>query len=96
MAGEDPMGGQARTRGDIPGDGEPIDISSTDHTCAKVTTAIWVGTGGTLKLTLESGVTVPFPDVPDGTYFLVRAKVVVKTGTDCDGMVALWTYNPSA
>lgn len=90
----DSLGGQARTRNDVPGGGQAVDISSTDYTPAWTTTMLWVGTGGTLKLTLESGDIVTLTSVPDGTQLLLRVTKVHHTGTTASDIVALWAHNP--
>lgn len=90
----DSLGGQARTRNDVPGAGSDVDVSSVDYAPAFTTTTIWVGTGGALKLTLESGDVVTLPNVPDGAQLLVRAKLIWSAGTTATGIVALWAHNP--
>ena len=89
----DSLGGQARTRNDVPGGGQAVDISSTDYTPAWTTTMLWVGTGGALKLTLESGDVVTLTNVSDGAQLLLRVKLVWKVGTTASDIVALWAHN---
>jgi hypothetical protein len=70
--------------------GEAVDISSADHAPSSCTRALWVGTGGTVKLTLLDGSVVSFPNVSDGTLLPVRCILIWKTGTDASDMVAGW------
>ena len=54
-----------------------------------VARALWVGTGGALKVTTAKGSTVTF-NVPGGGVLPVQVSRVFATGTDASGIVALW------
>ena len=54
-----------------------------------VTRAIYIGTAGTLKLTMQDGVAVSFAAIAAGMY-RIRAKIVWSTGTSAANIVALW------
>jgi hypothetical protein len=70
--------------------GEAVDISSADHTPTSCTRALWVGTGGDVKVTLLSGSVVTLANVPDGTLLPVRALLVWNVGSTATDIVALW------
>ncbi|SOC91600.1 hypothetical protein SAMN05216358_1719 [Rhizobium sp. AN5] len=54
-----------------------------------VTRAIYVGNGGQLCLTLLSGATVTFQNLPAGSLLPVRATRVFSTRTTATGLVGL-------
>ena len=51
--------------------------------------AIYVGTGGDLKLTVGS-TAVTFKNVPSGTLLPIRAQLIWSTGTTASNVVALF------
>lgn len=55
-----------------------------------VTRAVYVGTGGDLKVTMADSGTVTFADVPSGTTLAIRCKVIWATGTVASDIIALW------
>lgn len=57
---------------------------------ANVTSAIFVGGAGGLKVTMAGSGTVTFAAVPDGFTLPIRAKIVFNTGTAATDLVALW------
>jgi hypothetical protein len=52
--------------------------------------ALFVGTGGNLKVTLVDGGTVTFNNVPSGSVLPVAASVVWSTGSTASGVIALY------
>lgn len=71
--------------------GNAAAITPSDSTdLPTVTRAIYVGTGGDLKVTMRGGQTVTFKAVPQGTLLPIRATRVwnpVGTATD---LVGVW------
>ena len=55
-----------------------------------VTRALYVGTGGNVKVQMQDSGTVTFVSVPTGTTLPIRCKKVFATNTDATDMVALW------
>lgn len=53
-----------------------------------VTTGIWVGTGGAVRLTTATGQTVTLTSVPGGAFLPVQATRVHSTGTTASNMFA--------
>lgn len=62
------------------------DSNTLTPSCA----ALWVGTGGTVKVTLADGGTVSFTNVPSGSVLPVAASVVWSTGTTASAIIALY------
>lgn len=52
------------------------------------TSAIYVGTGGSLQVVMSSGRTALFTNVPGGVWFPVEAIQVQSSGTTASGLVA--------
>jgi hypothetical protein len=66
-------------------------VTPNDSTDLPTTSrALWVGTGGTLVLTLKGGSSVILQNVPDGSLLPVRASRVLSTGGTASNIVALW------
>ena len=57
---------------------------------AHVSRALYVGTGGSLRLTLKSGAVVTLAGVVSGTILPLRACRVWAGGTTAADIVALW------
>lgn len=55
-----------------------------------VTRALYVGTGGDVKVAMADSGEVTFVTVPTGTTLAIRVKKVFATGTDASDIVALW------
>lgn len=55
-----------------------------------VSRALYVGTGGDVKVTMQDSGTVIFADVPTGTTLPIRVKVVFATLTTATDIIALW------
>lgn len=64
----------------------PDDVDDLDD----VTRAIWVGTGGNVKVDLKGSGTVTLNNVADGTMLPLRVTKVHATDTTASNMVALW------
>lgn len=65
-----------------------FDITPDDDTdLTFVTRAIWVGTGGNLKVTLVGGETVTYKNLPDGTEKVGCFVRVFATGTTASDLV---------
>jgi hypothetical protein len=54
------------------------------------TRAIYVGSGGDLRVEMADGGTVTFPGVLAGTVYPISVKQVYDTGTTASDLVALW------
>ena len=63
------------------------------NTVDQVYDAIWVGTGGNLRLTSHRGNQVIFSNVGDGKIVPCACKRVLAAGTTATNLVGL-TYNP--
>ena len=66
-------------------------ITPSDTTdLAVVTRAIYVGTGGDLKVTMRGGQTVTLKAVPQGSTLPLRVARVLFTGTTAADLVGVW------
>ena len=52
--------------------------------------AVYVGTGGHIKVTMISGDAVTFNNVLGGTFMPIRASRIWATGTTADDIIALY------
>ena len=52
--------------------------------------ALYIGTGGDLKVTLVGSGTVTFSSYPSGTWMPLRVQRVFASGTTATGIVAVW------
>lgn len=65
-------------------------VTPNDSTAIEPTRALWVGTGGTIAVTLVSGDAVTLTAVPNGTLLPLRVTAVKSTGSSgIAGVVAL-------
>jgi hypothetical protein len=72
------------------GNGEVVDISSTDHTFSRPTRGIYVGTAGDLKVRFyRNAASVTLTALPAGLYPFQCDKVI-KTGTTAAAIVGVW------
>ncbi len=55
----------------------------------EVTRALYVGSGGTLALVLQSGAEITLENVGSGTLLPLRARRVKQTGTSAGALVGL-------
>ena len=60
---------------------------STD--LSNVTRAVYCGSGGSLTVTMLSGATVTFDDLPDGCLLPIRVSKVLSTGTTASSILGL-------
>lgn len=60
------------------------------NTLARNARALYVGVGGTVKVTTVGGTTVSFANVPDGTVLPIAVKIVWSAGTTATTMLALY------
>lgn len=74
--------------GDVAEDGFTV-VKSDDTVFNPMPRAIFVGTGGDVKIKTARGTDLTFA-VPDGGYVLCRSQKVYSSGTDADGMIALY------
>ena len=51
---------------------------------------LYVGTGGTLKVTTSGNDIVTFTNIQDGTFFPINVLKVFSTGTTSSNIIALW------
>ena len=62
----------------------------SDVTTFTERTALYVGTGGTLRVVpFGGGGTVDFVNVPDGTFLPIQVRQVYSTGTTCSNILLL-------
>ena len=52
--------------------------------------ALWIGTGGDVKVTTIAGDAVTLSNAVAGSYIPIRVKLVWSTGTTASDIVALW------
>lgn len=57
---------------------------------ARTTRAIWVGTGGTLRVILPSGDDITLLNVADGSLLPIQARRVYNTTTTASNLVGLY------
>ena len=84
------MAVQPNTRGTIPADNADAVTANDSSDLTNVARALYVGTGGDLKVTTAGGDTVTFNDVQGGSILPVRIKRVFSTGTTASNMVAIY------
>ena len=65
-------------------------VTPNDSTVLALTRALWVGTGGNLKVTMGYGTDVTFTAVPDGKLMPIRVTKVFSTGTTASNIVAIY------
>jgi hypothetical protein len=51
---------------------------------------LYIGTGGTLKVTMLGGQIVTFANIPDGTFMPIQVRRVWADTTDCTDIIALF------
>lgn len=65
-------------------------VTPTDSVdLAQLTTALYIGGAGTLRIITQKGTTLNFAAVPAGTTIRIRAKQVHSTGTSATSIVGL-------
>jgi len=74
---------------DPAGSAAAVTPHNTDE-LAYVTTGVYVGGFGDLKVTMRDGQEVTFADVAAGTILPIRVRKVFATGTTATDIVAIW------
>ena len=64
----------------VPNDGQDL---------GHVTRAIYVGTGGNIRVLMPEGLTTVFENLPSGAFLPIRVKRVFATGTTATGIIGL-------
>jgi hypothetical protein len=68
---------------------DAVSVTASDATIIPVTRALYVGTGGNLKVRMASGNSVVFTNVAAGV-FPVQVDMVYTTSTTATGIFALY------
>jgi hypothetical protein len=68
---------------------EAIDVGEGDQTLTHPSRAIYVGGSGDLVVTMVSGDTATFPNIPAGTLLPIRVTSVTQSGTTVTDAVAI-------
>jgi hypothetical protein len=55
-----------------------------------VSRAVWVGTGGDLRVRMAGAGVVTLPAVPGGSFLPIRVRQVLCKGTSATGLVIFW------
>ena len=74
----------------IPASSAYVPTLSDSEELTIVSRAIYVGTGGDLKVTLVGTGTVTFKNLPSGATMGVKAKQIWDTGTTASNLVVLY------
>jgi len=61
-----------------------------ENVLAHAATALYIGTGGNIKVGMNGGQTLTFANVPDGTILPIRVNLVFDTDTTAADIVALY------
>lgn len=78
------------SRNTAPADSGVVVVPSDTASFQQLSRSIYVGTSGSLVVTMADGKDVSFSNVPAGTFLHVRASKVKATGTSAGSIVALW------
>lgn len=71
--------------------GEAVDVTPNDSTdLATLGAALYVGTGGSVKVDITGSGTVTFTNVANGTFMPIYVDRVYATGTTASGIIALY------
>lgn len=71
--------------------GGAFSITPNDSTnLSQGAVALYVGTGGNIKITTSLGNTITFVNVPDGAVLPVRVARVYASGTDASNIIGLY------
>jgi hypothetical protein len=68
---------------------DAVAVTTSDATIIPVTRALYIGTGGNLKVRMASGNTVTFTSVAAGV-FPIQVDMVYSTDTTASGIFALY------
>ena len=77
---------------EFPAEGaQDADAAKSDTTELNVVSrALWVGTGGSIKVQMHNGDVVTIPGVPDASMLPIRVRQVFSTGTTATGLVSFY------
>lgn len=78
------------TRGTEPADNAAAVTPNDSTDLTNTARALYVGTGGDIKITTAGGDTVTLNDVQGGSILPIRTKRVFSTGTTASNMVAIY------
>lgn len=67
-----------------------IDVVPSDASEIPITRGLYIGTGGTVRISFTHGGTVTFVNVANGTILPVQAKQVWDTGTTASDIIAFY------
>lgn len=81
---------EPNTRGTDPADNAAAVTPNDSTDLTNTARALYVGTGGDVKVTTAGNDTVTFNDVQGGSILPVRIKRVFSTGTTASNMVAIY------
>jgi hypothetical protein len=66
----------------------PLTVTASDSTTySPILEAIYIGTGGTLIIKNNDGVSVTYTNLPNASWLDVRATKVMTTGTTASGII---------
>jgi hypothetical protein len=63
---------------------------SDTTTLGETPSALWIGGGGDLRVTMMGGAVITYAAVPDGTWMPIRVRRVWSTGTTASDIVGVW------
>jgi hypothetical protein len=84
------MAVQPNFRGTDPADNAAAVTPNDSVDLTNVARALYIGTGGDVKITTAGGDTVTLNDVQGGSILPIRTKRVFSTGTTASNMVAIY------
>ena len=84
------MAVQPNFRGTDPADNAAAVTPNDSVDLTNIARALYIGTGGDVKITTAGGDTVTLNDVQGGSILPIRTKRVFSTGTTASNMVAIY------
>lgn len=69
---------------------DAVAVTKSDTTDINTTRSLYVGTGGTLQVTMAYGSTVTFTGVPNGTILPIQVTRVWASGSSAADILALY------
>jgi hypothetical protein len=84
------MAVQPNFRGTDPADNAAAVTPNDGVDLTNIARALYIGTGGDVKITTAGGDTVTLNDVQGGSILPIRTKRVFSTGTTASNMVAIY------
>jgi len=67
-----------------------VAVTPSDSAVIKHTRGLWIGTTGSITITMMNGVDVPFVGINAGTLLPFQCTAVKATGTTASNIVALY------